>query len=274
MPPDSYYLVHARLTRRDTRDDIVEITSRDSVTFAVNAWKQEHPDVEVGAPTVVAEGLDAYAEIPVAAAEPAGQLAAFITWLTDAPTHVHDHDDPAALPGALTADQFAALLPGSHVEFLVERTWYPGQVDAAGLADAGGDPMLIVSYTGPPTPNPKIAKGVVEPGDRFQVYPGEVRPPGASDQQVSPPRPTVHAVRDALVRVYGAAPDTNDASDMYVLEIDGVKILFRLVADEDDGEDADGESEPSVYVYLENTGRPKGTALVVDVNGNATDYRF
>jgi hypothetical protein len=242
------------------------------VTFAVNAWKQEHPDVEVGAPTVVAEGLDAYAEIPVAAAEAAGKLAAFIAWLTDAPTHVHDHDDPAALPGALTADQFAALLPGCHVEFLVERTWYPGQVDAAGLTDSDGDPMLIVTYTGAPTLNPKIGKGVVEPGDRFQVYPGEVRPPGTSGQPVTPPRPTLHAVRDALVRVYGAAPDTNDASDMYVLEIDGVKILFRLVAEEDDGED--GESEPSVYVYLENTGRPKGTALVVDVNGNASDYRF
>jgi hypothetical protein len=80
-------------------------------------------------------------------------------------------------------------------------------------------------------------------------------------------------VRDALVRVYDAAPDTDDASDMYVLEIDGVKILFRLVAQDDD-EDADGETEPSVYVYLENTGRPEGTALVVDVNGNASDYRF
>ncbi|MCK9903899.1 hypothetical protein CC117_27740 [Parafrankia colletiae] len=96
-----------------------------------------------------------------------------------------------------------------------------------------------------------------------------VRPPGASDRPVTPPRPTVHAVRDALVRVYDAAPDTNDASDMYALEIDGVKILFRLVA-----EDADGETEPSVYVYLENTGHPKGTALMADINGNASDYRF
>ncbi|MEX5635580.1 hypothetical protein [Parafrankia sp. FMc2] len=94
------------------------------------------------------------------------------------------------------------------------------------------------------------------------------------DRPVTPPRPTVHAARDALARVYDAAPDTNDASDMYVLEIDGVKILFRLVAEEDDGEDGDGETEPSVYVYLENTGRPKGTALMVDINGNASDYRF
>ncbi len=273
MPPDSHYLVHARLTRRDTRDDIVEIASRDSVTFAINAWKREHPDVKVGAPTVIAEGIDAYAEVPVAAAEPAGQLAAFITWLTDAPTHVHDHDDPASLPTALTTGLFAALVPGSRVEFLIDRTWYAGEVDTVGLTDSGGDPMLVVSYTGEPTPNPKIGKGVVEPGDRFQVYPGEVRPPGASGQPVTPPRPTVHVVRDALVRVHDAAPDTNDASDMYVLEIDGVKILVRLVA-EDDGEDADGETEPSVYVYLENTGRPKGTALVVDVNGNASDYRF
>jgi hypothetical protein len=94
------------------------------VTFAVNAWKRKHPDVEVGGPTVVAEGLDAYAD-PRRCGRARRPLAAFLTWLTDTPTH--DHDDPAGLPGALAADEFAALVPGSDVEFLVERTWYPGE---------------------------------------------------------------------------------------------------------------------------------------------------
>ncbi|WP_322768981.1 hypothetical protein [Frankia sp. Cr1] len=104
--------------------------------------------------------------------------------------------------------------------------------------------------------------------------PGEVRPIGTTPADVTPPRPTVHVVRDALVRVYGAAPDTNDASDMYSIEIDGVKILFRLVAADEDAEDEPTPEEPTVYVYLENVGRPKGTRLVVDVNGNASDYHF
>jgi hypothetical protein len=276
MPSDTQYLVHIRLTRRDHRDDVLELASTDTVTFAVTAWQQQHPDIAVGAPTVVAEGLDAYAEIPVATAEAAGHLAGFVTWMTEAPAHVHDHDDRTSLPGALTADQLAALIPGSPVEFLLEGTWYPGEVRLTDLTDADSDPMLIVTYTGEQLPNPKIRKGRLDPGDGFPVYAGEIRPPGGAGPPVPPPRPTVHVVRDALIRVYGAAPDTNDASDMYAIEIDGVKILFRLVAadGDTDGEDAPADAEPTVYVYLENVARPKGTPLVVDVNGNANDYPF
>ena len=274
MPSDTQYLVHVRLTRRDHRGDVLELTSTDTVTFAVTAWKQQHPELAVGAPTVITEGLDAYAEITVATAEAAGQLAGFVTWMTEAPAHVHDHDDTTSLPAALSADQLAALVPGSPVEFLLEGTWYPGEVRAANLADAHGDQMLIVTYTGEQQANPKFLKGSIDPGDGFPVYAGEIRPLGAAGQTVAPPRPTVHVVRDALVRVYGAAPDTNDASDMYVIDIDGVKILFRLVAADDDTDGDPAEAEPTVYVHLENAGRPKGTHLVVDVNGNTSDYRF
>ncbi len=68
MPSDIQYLIHTRLTRRDHHGDVVNVTSRDNVAFAVTSWRQEHPDVHVGEMTVIAEGLDAYTEIPVATA--------------------------------------------------------------------------------------------------------------------------------------------------------------------------------------------------------------
>jgi hypothetical protein len=268
-------VVHVRLTRRDRRGDVLEVTRIDRVTFAVTEWKQQHPDIAVGTPTAVAEDLDAYAEIPVSTVEAAGLLAGFVAWMTEAPTHVHDHDDTTSLPGALRPGQFAALVPGSPVEFLLEGTWYPGDVRLTDLTDADGDPMLIVSYTGEQTPNSKIRKGHLDPGDGFPVYAGEVRPRGAAGQPVTPPRPTVHLVGDALIRVHGATPDTNDASDTYAIEIDGVKILFQLVAADDDTDSHEPEDgEPAVYVRVDNVARPKGTHLVVDVNGTTSDYRF
>jgi hypothetical protein len=184
--------------------------------------------------------------------------------------------DTTRLPGALSPGQLAALVPGSPVEFLLEGTWYPGEVRLTNLADTHGGPMLIVTYTGEQVANPKIRKGSVDPGDGFPVYAGEVRPLGAGGQVVTPPRPTVHVVRDALVRLYGAAPDTHDASDTYVIEIDGVRILLRVVAADDDteGDDAPRDAKPTVYVRLDTVARPKGTHLVVDVHGTTNDYRF
>jgi hypothetical protein len=71
MSCDTVYVVHARLTRRDVRGGIVQVVSLDQVTYAVNAWKARHPDVEVGATTLVTEGIDAYAGTPSPPAGPA-----------------------------------------------------------------------------------------------------------------------------------------------------------------------------------------------------------
>jgi hypothetical protein len=271
MPSGMACVVHVRLTRRDYRGDVLELTTTDKAAFAVAAWHGQHPDVAVGTLTVVAEGLDSYAEIPVPTAEAAGQLAGFVTWMTEAPAHVHEVDATAGLPGALGASDFADLVPGSLVEFLLEGTWYPGEVRAVGLADIHRDPMLIVTYTGEPTPNPKILKGRIDPGDGFHVYAGEVRPVGTTGPTVAPPRPTVHVVRDAVVRVYGAAPDSNGATDTYVFDIGGVKILCWLsMAGDTDAQD----TKPTVYVAIENVSRPKGTRLIVNVHGDAREYRI
>ncbi|WP_261571355.1 hypothetical protein [Frankia gtarii] len=261
MPSDTQYLVHTRLTRRDHRGDVIDVTGRDNVAFAVTSWRQEHPDVHVGELTVITEA--------------AGLPASFVTWLTEAPAHVHEQDDDASLPGALTADQLAALVPGSPIEFLVEGTWYPGEVRVLDVADPHGAPMLIVSYAGERAANPKILKGSIKPGDGFHVYTGEVRPIGGTTEAVSPPRPTIHVVRDALVRVVSAAPDTHDASDRYSLKIDGVQILVRLVTEDSDTKEEPSLEESTVYVHVENAGHAKGTTrLVVDVNGNASTYRL
>ena len=274
MPSDPRYLVHVRLTRQNYRRDIIAWTKSDRLTYAVNSWKQLHPDVAVGDIKIVPEGIDAYAEIPVATARAGDLLADFVTWITEAPAHVHECDDSTSLPGALTTDQLAALIPGSPVEFLLEGTWYPGKVHATDLIDSDGDLMLIVDYTGPSVPNPKIPPGRMDPGDGFWVYPGEVRAPGAPRPPIAPPRPTVHVVRDALIRVHGAASDSGDASDTYEIEIDGVKIAFGMIEAGTDGEDAPTDAEPTAYVRLENIGRAKGTRLVIDVNGNQADHRF
>lgn len=45
--------------------------------------------------------------------------------------------------------------------------------------------------------------------------------------------PELTRVRDAQVRVFDQAPGTDDASDMYVLEVLGVTAIVRLVTQED-----------------------------------------
>jgi hypothetical protein len=81
-------------------------------------------------------------------------------------------------------------------------------------------------------------------------------------------------VRDALIHVYSAAPDTNDASDMYVRQIDGVKNPLPA-ARRGGRQRGRRRRDRAVGLRLpENIGRPKGTALVADVNGNVIDYRF
>jgi hypothetical protein len=94
-----------------------------------------------------------------------------------------------------------------------------------------------------------------------------LRPPVPAHTDPPPAR-----VRDAQFRVYDAAPDTNDASDMYVIDVFGMSILVRLRATTNDP--ADGDQPPQLYVHIDNESRPP-TELVVEVCGNGeTDCRI
>ncbi|GGS85127.1 hypothetical protein GCM10010156_49670 [Planobispora rosea] len=76
--------------------------------------------------------------------------------------------------------------------------------------------------------------------------------------------PETARVRDAEIRIFNRAPDSDDASDMYVMEVLGVSLLVR----ERQGEPGD------VYVHIDNESRPS-TALAVEVcNAGETDYRI
>lgn len=61
-------------------------------------------------------------------------------------------------------------------------------------------------------------------------------------------RPETHTIRDAHIRIYNPVPGTDDASDMYVMEVAdmGITVLVRQIRDED--------------------GTP-GTRVAVDVDG-------
>jgi hypothetical protein len=72
---------------------------------------------------------------------------------------------------------------------------------------------------------------------------------------------------DAEVFVYPQEPDSDDASDMYVLDVLGVTVLVRLVAEEDE----DDEGNPVRRV------RPKimveaGGVFSVGVNDDVNVY--
>ena len=76
-------------------------------------------------------------------------------------------------------------------------------------------------------------------------------------------------VRDAEVRVLDQStePDTDDASDMYVLEVFGVSVLIRLRT-------VDTGDDPQLYVHVDNENRPP-TQLAVEVcNGGEARYRM
>lgn len=87
---------------------------------------------------------------------------------------------------------------------------------------------------------------------------------------MSQPAPQRVTVRGAVVEVFDQAPNTNDASDMYVLYVRGASVLVRerLV---DPGNPAAGTE---LFVHIENEDRAQST-LVLDVNNaGETSYRF
>ena len=84
------------------------------------------------------------------------------------------------------------------------------------------------------------------------------------------PPPQRVTARGAVVEVFDPAPNTNDASDMYVLYVRGASVLVRerLM---DPGNPATGTE---LFVYIENEDRGQST-LVLDVNNaSETSYRF
>lgn len=66
-------------------------------------------------------------------------------------------------------------------------------------------------------------------------------------------------VRHAQIRVFDRAdaPDSDDASDMYVIEVFGVSALIRLRTPR-------GGGPPELYVHIDNEGRA-ATDLAVEV---------
>lgn len=76
-------------------------------------------------------------------------------------------------------------------------------------------------------------------------------------------------VRDATVRVFDRGPGTDDASDMYVLDVFGVSVLVRLRTTP-----THPASQPQLYIHLDNETRP-ATDLAVEVaNGGETHHRI
>ena len=75
-------------------------------------------------------------------------------------------------------------------------------------------------------------------------------------------------VRQAQVSVFHCSdePDSDDASDMYVVEVFGVSVLIRLRAPRV------GDA-PELYVHIENEGRPPIDLAVEVDNRGETRYR-
>jgi hypothetical protein len=98
--------------------------------------------------------------------------------------------------------------------------------------------------------------------------------------EASPDRPHTtdarfrdYPVRDGVVRVFDGSPhsdpDSDDASDMYVLEVFGISVLLRLRTTRTHPAD-----RPQVFLHVDNEGRePSGLAVEV-ANGGETHYRI
>jgi hypothetical protein len=89
---------------------------------------------------------------------------------------------------------------------------------------------------------------------------------GAEDLGQLAAGPQVTRVRDAEVRVYDAEPGTDDASDMYVLEVLGVLVLVRLVRREDDSESGPYPVRPKIMIEA------RGGPFTVGVNDIENTY--
>ena len=78
--------------------------------------------------------------------------------------------------------------------------------------------------------------------------------------------PEITTVRDAEIRVFDRAPGTDDASDMYVMEVLGATVLVRLVAVEEDDEGC-GVPGSELRIMVEARG-----TFTVGVNDDVNAY--
>ena len=78
-------------------------------------------------------------------------------------------------------------------------------------------------------------------------------------------------VRDANVRVFDHSrePGSDDASDMYVLELFGISVLVRLRTSR-----AHPASRPQLYIHIDNEGRPPTDLAVEVANGGETHHQL
>ncbi len=93
-------------------------------------------------------------------------------------------------------------------------------------------------------------------------------PPGEPDHGPALPYQDFR-VRQAQIRVFDRSdePDSDDASEMYVVEMFGVSVLIRLRTPRVGG-------EPEPYMHIDNEGRPPIDLAVEVDNRGETRYRL
>jgi hypothetical protein len=79
-------------------------------------------------------------------------------------------------------------------------------------------------------------------------------------------------VRDAEIRVYtqDSGTGSDEASDMYVMEILGVSLLIRART----GAPNDPHDPVSLFVHIDNDNRESCTLAVAVCNSGATEYQI
>lgn len=84
-------------------------------------------------------------------------------------------------------------------------------------------------------------------------------------------RVQVVQVRDAEIRVFNQdpGPESDDASDMYVLEVFGLSLLVRLRR----GDLTEPGGLDTPYVHIDNEGGPHGPLFIEVCNAGETEYR-
>jgi hypothetical protein len=78
-----------------------------------------------------------------------------------------------------------------------------------------------------------------------------------------------YRVRDGVVRVFDRNPHSDDASDMYVLEVFGISVLVRLRNTRTHPAD-----RPQVFLHVDNEAREPSSLAVEVANGGETHYRI
>jgi hypothetical protein len=79
-------------------------------------------------------------------------------------------------------------------------------------------------------------------------------------------------VRDAEIRVYKQdnGADSDEASDMYVMEVLGVSLLIRART----GDPNDPDNPDSLFIHIDNEDRESCTLAVEVCNSGETEYQM